>query len=67
MKINPDYLQDAMKLQVSLQKIIKFQCPFCKGQVYNDDFIQSMRRLEHVAEPVYEVIYLCRTCRDSGL
>ena len=45
----------------------KYQCPICKKTVLQEDFISSYRLVSSLADPVYQIVNLCRECRDSGL
>lgn len=51
---------------------VKYQCPVCKSRVLSDDFITSYRLVEDALiedspQLVYEIVNLCRKCRDSQL
>ena len=45
----------------------KYQCPICKKSVFQDDFISSFRLVDVEGEEVYQIVTLCRTCRDLEL
>jgi transcription elongation factor Elf1 len=46
--------------------IEKFKCPFCNSFVTSEDFISSYRLVEIGEESGYEIVNLCRECRDKG-
>jgi hypothetical protein len=46
--------------------IERFECPICKKIVSERDFITSYRLIDGSRPPSYQIINLCRGCRDSG-
>ena len=46
--------------------VVRFECPVCKKNVSERDFISSYRLIEGSNPPSYQIKNLCRSCRDSG-